>query len=297
LHVRHIRPPAAAPAAPYNPHNAIIRESPMGRVLLLLLLFAVLPGLLAGRDEPLKPDEFVTVQKGTLPIIVSAPHGGKKAIPLVPERTGVGIKQFAKVRDFNTSELAEKFAVAIEKELGGKVWFVIARFDRKYLDVNRPADGAYENEKAKPVYEAYHAALSEACKAVKQKHGAGLLLDIHGQGVFEHQICRGTQNGKTVKLLKERHGWAAVTGKNSVLGRMEKAGYSVQPRCSAPEDAKEEVQFNGGYIVQTYGSHTGYGIDAIQFEFGTHFREREAYPKTATDLAEAVAAFYETYLK
>ena len=262
-------------------------------------LFLVLPVALvrAEADEPLKVEDFVSIQKGTLPIIVSAPHGGKKPLPDVPDRLGVGIKLFAKVRDTNTSELAEKFIAALEKQLGGKVWFVIARFERKQLDVNRPREAAYENEKAKPIYDAYHEALATACKAVKQQHGAGLLLDIHGQGLFEHQLCRGTQNGKSVKLLKERHGWQAVVGRNSVLGQMEKAGVKVLPRCDAGEDAKEETQFNGGYIVQTYGSHTGYAIDAIQFEFGTHLREKDAYPKSAAALADAVAAFHDAYLK
>jgi N-formylglutamate amidohydrolase len=252
----------------------------------------------AEQPDPAKiVEDLVFIQKGTLPIIVSAPHGGKKPIPEVPERRGLNVKQFAKVRDTNTDLLAEKFTASLEKQLGGKVWIVMARFDRKYLDPNRPPEGAYENDKAKPIYEAYHGALVAACKAVKQKYGAGLLLDIHGQGVFESQICRGTQNGKSVKLLKQRNGWQAVVGRNSVLGQMERAGYKVLPKCDAAEDTKEEVQFNGGYIVQTYGSQGSYAIDALQLEFGTHLREKDAYPKTAAALADAVAAFHDAYLK
>ena len=49
--------------------------------------------------------------------------------------------------------------------------------------------------------------------------------------------------------------------------------------------------------MQTYGSHTGYAIDAMQFEFGTHLREKDAYPKTAAALADSVAAFHDAYLK
>ena len=87
-------------------------------------------------------DPLGFVQKGTLPIIVSVPHGGKKPVPEVPERLGVGVKMFATVRDTNTSELAEKFVTVLEKQLGGKPWVVIARFERKYVDANRPPDGA-----------------------------------------------------------------------------------------------------------------------------------------------------------
>jgi N-formylglutamate amidohydrolase len=261
------------------------------------LIFFTLPVCLLRADDPKPAEEAVSIQRGTLPIIVSAPHGGKLPLPEVPERIGKDIKMFAKVRDTNTDLLAEKFVAAIEKQLGGKVWYVIARCERRFVDFNRPREGAYENEKAKPAYDRYHSALDAACKAVKEKHGAGLLLDIHGQGAFEGQICRGTQNGKSVTLLVQRHGRAAITGKNSVLGQMEKAGYKILPKCDAAEDAKEESQFNGGFMVQNYGSHTGYGIDVLQLEFGSKLRERTAYPKTAADLADAVAAFHDAYLK
>jgi N-formylglutamate amidohydrolase len=270
------------------------------RRLLWLLLFlfpALLPAATRPPDAPPKPEEFVHIQKGTLPIIVSAPHGGKKAVPGVAERLGVGVKQFATVRDSNTDLLAERLVTHLEKELGGKVWVVVARFERKYVDANRPPDEAYESDKAKPYYDAYHDPLIAACKAVKTTHGAGLLLDIHGQGAWPDTICRGTQNGKSVKLLKERHGWDAVTGKDSVLGRMERAGYRVFPRATDGEVAKEDPRFSGGYMVGNYGSHTGYAIDAIQLEFGNLLRDRDTYPKTAQDLAHAVVAFHNQYLK
>ena len=266
-------------------------------VFVVAFPFALLPAAPARDDAPVKPADLVFVRKGTLPVIVSAPHGGRTAVPGVPPRLGVGVAKFATVRDANTAELADRFVAALEKQLGGKAWVVVARFDRKYLDVNRPRDGSYESDRAKAYYDAYHDPLAAACKAVKTTHGAGLLLDLHGQGTHPDAICRGTRNGKTVTLLKERYGWPAVVGKNSVMGRLERAGYTVLPKCDAGEAAKEEAAFNGGYIVGTYGSHTGYAIDAVQVEFGTNSRERDAYPKTADALADAVAAFHDAYLK
>jgi N-formylglutamate amidohydrolase len=261
--------------------------------LLLPALAALAP---AAPDVP-KPEDFVTVQKGTLPIIISAPHGGKKQVPDVPERVGTGLTNFQTVRDENTAELTEKLVAELEKALDGKPWVVIARFERKYLDVNRSREEGYENEKAKPYYDAYHDPLAAACKAVKQKFGRGILLDIHGNAVHQNAICRGTQNLKTVSLLKERDGLAAIRGKNSVLGRMEKLGYKIIPPGDAEEKTKEESKFTGGHIVSTYGSHTSYAIDAIQLELGTFLRDKEKYATTAKDLADAVRAFYETYLK
>lgn len=265
---------------------------------LILAFLGLIPGSIAALKES-KPEDFVTVQKGTLPIIVSAPHGGRKKVPDVPERLGMGIANFATVLDGNTAELTEKFVAELEKHLDGKPWFVIARFERKYLDVNRPRNESYESEKAKPYYDAYHGPLEAACKAVKEKFGRGILLDIHGQGEFPGAICRGTQNGKTVTLLKDRFGWQAITGKKSILGVLQESGYKILPSCDADPQTKEEAKFSGAYMVGNYGSHTGYGIDAIQLEFGSYLREREKskYAKTAIDLADAVAIFHNEYLK
>ncbi|QJW96357.1 N-formylglutamate amidohydrolase [Frigoriglobus tundricola] len=262
-------------------------------VLLVPALAALAP---AAADAP-KPADFITVQKGTLPIIISAPHGGKKKVPDVPERVGTGLTNFQTVRDENTAELAEALVADLEKALDGKPWLVIARFERKYLDVNRAPEEGYESEKAKPYYDAYHAALAAACKAVKEKFGRGLLLDVHGNGVHPNAICRGTQNLKTVSLLKARDGMPAIRGRNSVLGRMEKLGYKIIPPGDADDKTKEESKFTGGHIVSTYGSHTGYAIDAIQLELGSYLRAKDTYATTAKDLTDAIRAFYETYLK
>ena len=267
--------------------------------LTLLLASAGLAPVIPSASESPKSDDLILIQKGTLPVIISAPHGGRMKVPGVPERLGRGIAKFQTVLDAQTAEIAEAFARDLEDELQGKPWLVVARFDRRYIDANRSAAEAYESEKAKPLYDAYHAALAEACRAVKKKFGRGLLMDIHGQGEFQEAICRGTRNGKSVALLKDRDGWSALTGKRSILGHLQRNGYKVLPSCEADAATREPAKFDGGYIIDTYGCQSGYAIDAIQLEFGTNLRDKEKgrYTQTARDLAAAVAVFYEDYLK
>jgi N-formylglutamate amidohydrolase len=261
----------------------------LGWACLTVVLAAV-----AAAQEPVTPEALVTVQTGTAPVIISAPHGGRKAVPAVPERKGAGVEKFAKVRDENTAEIADRLVRELEKTLAGKPFVVIARFERKYLDVNRPADGAYEDPKAKPYYDHYHAALADACRAVKGKWGRGLLIDVHGQVGRADDICRGTNNLKTVTLLRERFGPAAVTGPKSVLGYLAGHGYTIFPPCDSKE--KEDSRYGGGYIVQTYGSHQAFAIDAIQLELGSKYRMKAVIDTTARDLAAAIGAFAKEYL-
>lgn len=270
----------------------------LSRRLLAVYLAAAFLGLSSiGRCE--SPTSLVIIQKGDLPIVLSAPHGGTQKVPQVEEeRKGEGQSKtpgnFVTARDTGTEELVQDVSKAIEQKFGRKPWVVAARFSRKYIDVNRPGDLGYEDPDAKPVYDAYHSALMEACRSVQQKYHKGLLLDLHGQGSSRETVYRGTNNGKTVALLKERFGEQAFTGSESLLGMLKARGWTVYPD---PYGGKEQSGFTGGFIVQNYGSHQPYGIDAMQLEFGADYRVKpEDRAKTAEVLASAVAEYSAKYL-
>src|SRR3569833_293030 len=99
---------------------------------------------------------LVTVQQGELPIVISAPHGGREAVDGVEPRTPSESAGVITVREDNTAELAEKLAEELERRLQKKPYLIIARFERKYIDANRPAESAYDNDAAKPHYDAFH---------------------------------------------------------------------------------------------------------------------------------------------
>jgi N-formylglutamate amidohydrolase len=238
------------------------------------------------------------MQTGELPIIISAPHGGTQPIPLVEEARHVqgkptGGTGYVTARDTGTEELAGEVTKSIERHFGKKPYCVIARQHRKYLDPNRPPEIAYDDPDAKSVYETYHGALNRYCRDVQTKFRKGLLLDLHGQGSAKEKVFRGTQDGKTVTLLRQRYGEEAVAGESSLFGRLKARGWTVHPD---PLSGGEQSGYRGGYIVQTYGSHQGYGIDAIQLEFGMDYRTQDARQKTAATLAAAVADYSKDFL-
>jgi N-formylglutamate amidohydrolase len=242
------------------------------------------------KNDPLR---LVTFWAGTLPIILSAPHGGRELIPGIPVRKGQGVAQFTTERDNNTAELAEQVGARLAIELGGRPFLVVARFERKYIDANRAPTAAYESPTAKLYYDGYHQALGEACRRVQQRWRRGLLLDLHGQGAEPETIFRGTDNGKSVSDLERRFGRGALTGGGSILGQLVFKGYKIAPDGAAND---LERRYTGGFTTRTYGSHRGTGIDAIQLELGTTLRQRANLTRTAADLAEAVAVFAKRYL-
>jgi len=184
-----------------------------------------------------------------LPIILTAPHGGRAAVPGIVVRRGVDVPQFTTERDSNTAELTELIGVKVTALLGTRPFLVVAHFERKFIDANRTEGNAFESAAAKPYYDAYHSALREALNQVRQRWGGGLLLDIHGQGTEPDTIFRGTNNGKSTARMLRRFGMVAVTGAKSILGHMVAEGYRVEPT-----DGYEQ-RYAGGYTTQTYGSH------------------------------------------
>lgn len=264
---------------------------PVGSTVTVALLGALAHGAPPARGEP-APD-LVTVQTGNLPIILSSPHGGKQPVPGVPERKVGGAGKFVTLRDGDTDMLAFKLADEIERIMGSRPHLVVARFHRKFIDANRPVAGAYESEAARPHYEAYHDALREASRAARDRWGSGILIDLHGQGVDEEAIFRGTVNGKTVGGLVGKFGKRAISGPESIAGQLAARGYKILPPCGAP-DARE-TRFVGGHILLTHAAE-GSGINGIQLEFGRKFRKADSIDRTAKDLAQAIAAFAKAFL-
>lgn len=263
---------------------------------LALALVAAANGL-AQQPPVATPADLVATRPGTFPVILSAPHGGTLAVPGVPARKGEGLEKgprgFVTGRDSGTEELAHAIADAVEKKTGQRPYLVVAKFARKYVDANRPPEIAYEHPLARPTYDHYRGTLAKYCQEVKAKYGKGLLLDVHGQGSRADTVFRGTQNGTTVALLRQRYGEKAHAGPQSFFGLLAANGATVHPADGA---SPEQAGFTGGHITRTYGGGD-YGIDAIQLEFGSEYRStKEKRSAAAAKVAATIDAFAKLYL-
>jgi N-formylglutamate amidohydrolase len=243
-----------------------------------------------------KTQLLVEVIEGELPIVISAPHGGKLPIPNCPVRVNKEIPQFATVEDTNTNLVAKKAAERIEKLTGKRPWLVIANFSRKYADANRKEEWAYENEAAKETYRAYQNALRKACDKTLATHSNGLLLDIHGQSSNADLAFRGTQNQLTVHHLISDFGEDGFTGESSFLSSLEKSGIQIHPKCSEPE-VKENSKYDGGFIVQSFGGKKKSSVVAIQLELGMKYRRKDAIANTASRLADAAISHLKHFIR
>ncbi len=247
------------------------------------------------QSQGVDPTTFVYVQKGNLPIIISAPHGGNDVIPGVPVRTGVGVPNFVTVRDTGTEELAYTLATSIQQRFGRAPFVVVAKVSRQYVDINRSAAEAYEHADAKIVYDYYHKMMKTYTKTAANRFHGGVVIDLHGQATSSSTAFRGTRNGGTVRHLRTAFGQSAHDGPNSLFGLLVTRGWTVDPQ---PLSGTENTNFNGGFIVGAYGSQQATAVDAQQFELGSNFRSTAAArSQTAADLTEALVSYARLYLR
>lgn len=247
----------------------------------------------AAESETRPVNPLLKFSWGDLPVILSAPHGGREPIPSVSERRGAGVPGFSVQRDNNTAELTHMISTKLGGEIGARPFAVVADFERKQVDANRPPQHAYESAGAQIHYDAYHQSLGAAAEEVRQRWGCGLLVDIHGQNAQQDTIFRGTDNLRSVSQLIARHGHQALTGPKSIAGYLHGRGVAVRPHVDGSE---RERRYSGGYITRTYGSHRGTRIDVLQLELGAGLRRRANLEKTANELAQAIAVFAKEYL-
>jgi N-formylglutamate amidohydrolase len=247
------------------------------------LLAAAAPSHAAPADAPpaavaaIGPvSQYLTIEAGTLPIVLSVPHGGDDLIAGVPLRTSG-----TTVRDDHVNALAEAIQQRLFTKTGKRAYLVGAKVSRKFVDFNRDPAKAYEDPAIKPLYDAYYDALRADVAAVRGKPGA-LLIDVHGQSAVRDALLRGTKDGVTADSTP-------LYGPNGVFTQLMAAGVKVVPPTAAE---KEHPGFNGGAIVRTFGRNTPGGIDSVQFEFGANWRATpEQIALTAAAVGDALVAW------
>ncbi|CAM9720258.1 unnamed protein product [Phaeothamnion confervicola] len=154
-------------------------------------------------DRPLLESRI----NGVLPVVLCAGHGGDDTLQetrLAERPAGEpGVKTLA---DVGTAQLLEELERRIATKTGANCSIVIAKFHRRFIDVNRdasmPKEHAVACAEGRRLHEAYHAAVDAAVGRLMtaNRFGRVLILDLHGQAAHPSQIFIGTRDGATADL-------------------------------------------------------------------------------------------------
>lgn len=232
-------------------------------------------------ESQLNKGDYIEYISGNLPVIISAPHGGRLKPDNIADRTK-GVLQ----ADANTDLLAKDIAQAFHQQTGKYPHVIICHLKRLKLDCNRDLKEAAQGDKeAERVWNDFHSFIEQARNSVIEMNGEGLYIDLHGHGHPELRLELGyllsnRQLKKDTKELEELEGESSIRilsqnseasfveflrGDSSFGGLMQKRGFPSVPSPKYPH-AGEAKYFNGGYNTRRYGSLNGGGISGFQVE-------------------------------
>ena len=281
------------------------------RIPFFLFVFAT-----ALQAQTAELEEYIEVRSGTLPIILTVPHGGSlKPANVLARRYGVT------GTDSNTIPLAEMIIEELSKRYGGKPHTIISHLDRSKLDPNREVEEAAQGDPtAIAAWHRFHDSAQKACNSVMKKSGAGLLLDIHGHRHLDQRVELGYMiKGDILKHSDaELNADAAliastcirdldkrspqsfaelVRGPQSLGGLLEDRGFRCLPSPTKASPAFMAGYFSGVYDVAAHGSCDGGTVSAIQVECPwNNVRDTPEHQRRfAVALADSLGTYFEVH--
>ena len=251
----------------------------------------------------LESQNFVEVNVGTIPLIISVPHGGTLEYEKIPKRENgiVGL-------DKATNELAKKLISCImktftdKKSTLNKPSYIISKIHRNRIDLNREEIKAYQyNSKlAQEIYRYYHYKIFEIINRNLTIFNKSLLVDIHGfeknkrpHGFKAVEIVLGTNNLETISDAK-------ISVKNrdkNIRGLIIKKFLDLEIPIAPERLRRKEYVLTGGYTIQKYGASNIKASQAIQIEFSELIRifDKELRNKALRGLSEVIVDFFSNF--
>ena len=257
---------------------------------------------------------FIEYHCGTLPVILSAPHGGYERPSDIPDRN---CDVCTNVNDAFTRELSLEIADALFQLTGCHPHLVINNLHRSKLDANRNLwEATLGNPDAIKAWNDFHDFILYAKSESHKSFGKGLYLDIHGHGhsiqrlelgylLYEDELLLSDSVLNTSRFI----GYSSIKNlvnhnRNSLthaellrglqsFGHMtDLSGYPSVPSFQNPFPRISEPYFSGGYNVAQHGSNNGGTIDGIQIECNQNVRfDVNKRKEFAVRLAEVIMKY------
>jgi N-formylglutamate amidohydrolase len=288
------------------------------RILLLFALTLALTSLQIAAAEEYQPgktyfgkSEYIEYLAGDLPVILSAPHGGRLRPEEIPDRTA-GTIAF----DTNTQELARAIADELHARTGHWPHIIICRLSRRKVDCNREiVEAAAGNPRAEQAWRDFQGFIDAAQASVVRQRGRGIYIDLHGHGhaaprlelgylhsveqlaLSDAELNAGTYAADSslaaIAALNRRSSYAdLLRGPLSFGAIMEQHGFLCSPSPSNPHP--KAPFFSGGYNTRRHG-HDAAPLAGLQIE--TNSRGVRDTPANRAKFAKALADTLEIFLE
>ena len=288
-------------------------------LLILLLMFAIFYAnaqqLIFGTNN------FIEYQVGTLPLVISVPHGGTLDPSSIPNRT-------CNSPVYATDEFTIETAMEIKNKFfeitGCYPHLIISHLKRNKLDPNRNlADGACGNAEAETAWNEFHGFITDARNTANQQHDyKTFFVDLHGHGnpiqrielgylLYDDELALSDNTLNTQQYLN----YSSI--KNLVLNNvnnythaellrgpysfgsfLENNNFPSVPSQNIPFPGTTSNYFSGGYITANHTCYNiGSPINGLQMELNYNNIRNTPANRTAFALAftQSILAYFNTH--
>lgn len=261
---------------------------------------------------------YIEYHPGTLPIVISVPHGGLVAPAGIPTRT---CNSPVLGTDTNTIELAKQIDSSFLRMTGCRPHIIYCNLRRTKIDCNRNiADGACGNAEAEIAWTEFHQFIETAQETAQAAYDdKAIYFDLHGHGHILQRlelgyVLTGAQLGLSDNVLNTTEYIEQSSIQNLVnqnvngythaqllrgdfaLGTlMAQSGYPSVPSQQTPNPGSLNPYFNGGYNTANYTCYTpGKTINGFQLE--CNFMNVRDTPNHRKAFADTLASVLLTFL-
>jgi hypothetical protein len=289
----------------------------MRRICMLLLL--TLSSLLSYAQgtaalRSIDKEGWTAYLQGTIPLVISVPHGGTLNLADIPDRSCEGA---VTVTDSYTKELALEIADHLQKFKGQLPYLVICNLIRKDIDQNRDMpEATCGDSRMEGPWESFHAQIDEAINDAIAQFGYCIYIDLHGHGHPEQRLELGYMLSD--KELKEIYLTSSNPSKQHSLSNYIKAsngkvtlhdllfgpqafgtlmaaeGFPSVPSAQDPFPAEGQKYFNGGYNTRRYTATDHPQVVGWQIESNMKgVRDKAGRPVFAAAFAKVIIQYME----
>jgi hypothetical protein len=275
-------------------------------------------GLIFSQQTFFGTSNYIEYQAGTLPIILSVPHGGALTPASIPDRT---CNNPTTVTDSWTIETALEIKKSLYELTGCYPHIIICHLRRRKIDCNRNLqNGACSNSEAEIAWNEYHIFVKQAREKATLQHGLkNFYIDLHGHGNPIQRIELGylldestlalsdsilnlpsNVNASSIKklsilnFLKFTHA-QLLRGKKSFGTLLDDEGYPAVPSQNIPSPGIGSNYFNGGYSTQIHTCfNPALDINGLQMEL--NFNGVRDSPANRTKFGQGFAKSIKDYM-
>jgi hypothetical protein len=269
------------------------------------------PGYIPGQTY-FGRNQYIEYLAGSLPIIISAPHGGYLEPEEIPDRS------YGRThRDPFSQEYSREVGDHILAMTCGYPHLIINRLARIKLDANREiVEAAQGDPEAEQAWLEFHAFIDAAKATVAVDFGRGHYFDFHthihsqewveiGMLLRSQDLDRSDQalndpvyfDRSSIKSLAYSPGVyfpAVVRGGASMGGLLQARGFDSVPSPAQPHP-NGRPYFMGGYNTVRHGSRDSGTIDGSQIETHPDMIADAVRAHYSLALAESILDFYEAH--